>query len=66
MDTTILLRKLIAIERMIGKADPNTLRNLVFDAEDYLLQMQKQQAEAFLAKAWREQVADLEPLSKAS
>jgi len=62
MNSTVLLRKLIAIERQIGKTDPNTLRSLVLDAEDYLLQTQKQQADSFLAEAWREGVAGVEML----
>ncbi|MGD0154499.1 MAG: hypothetical protein ABSB50_00280 [Terracidiphilus sp.] len=66
MNTTVLLRKLIAIERMIGKTDANTLRGLVFDAEDYLLGMQKEQADSFLAQAWREQLSGLEILRDAS
>jgi hypothetical protein len=66
MNTTVLLRKLIAIERMIGRTDTNTLRGLVFDAEDYLLGMQKEQADSFLAQAWREQVAGLDLLRDAS
>jgi hypothetical protein len=66
MNSTILLRKLIAIERMIGKADNNTLRALVCDAEDYLIQMQGAQAKSFLAKAWREGIAPPELLRRAS
>ncbi len=57
MNSTILLRKLIAIERMVGKTDNNTLRGLVYDAEEYLIQMQSAQAKSFLAEAWREGIA---------
>lgn len=46
MNPTILLQKLIAIERAIGVASNNTLRDLVYDAESYLLQMQKEEVEA--------------------
>ena len=66
MNSTVLLRKLIAIERMVGKTDNNTLRELVYDAEDYLIQMQSAQANSFLAKAWREGVAPVEVLTRAS
>lgn len=57
MNSTVLLRKLIAIERMVGKTDNNTLRGLVYDAEDYLIQMQSAQAKSFLAEAWRDGMA---------
>lgn len=50
MHSTILLRKLIAIERMIGKADNDTLRNLLYDAEDFLIQMQSAQGKSFFAE----------------
>ncbi len=60
MNGTILLRKLIAIERMIGKADANTLRNLLYDAEDYLIQMQSAECKSFFQEALREEPARLE------
>lgn len=66
MSSTVLLRKLIVIERMIGKADNNTLRGLVYDAEDYLIQMQSAQAKSFLAEAWRESIAPPDVLRRAS
>lgn len=66
MNSTVLLRKLIAIERSIGKIDNNTLRNLVFDAEDYLIQMQKERADSFLAGPLREGVVQLNLLRQAS
>jgi len=66
MNCTVLLRKLIAIERMVGKADNNTLRSLVYDAEDYLIQMQSAQAKSFLAEAWRDGIAPSQLLSRAS
>ncbi len=66
MNCTVLLRKLIAIERMVGKADNNTLRSLVYDAEDYLIQMQSIQAKSFLAEAWRESIAPAELLARTS
>jgi hypothetical protein len=42
---------------MVGKTDNNTLRGLVYDAEDYLIQMQSAQAKSFLAEAWRDGIA---------
>jgi hypothetical protein len=41
MNHTILLQKLIAIERAIGVETNNTIRDLVYDAENHLLQMQR-------------------------
>ena len=60
MNGTILLRKLIAIERMIGKADANTLRNLLYDAEDYLIQMQSAECKSFFREAVRDEQTQLE------
>jgi len=53
MELTVLLNKLIAIERSIGTANNNRLRDLVYDAQDCLLTIQKRRAESFLANAWR-------------
>ncbi len=65
MNSTVLLRKLIAIERMVGNTDNNTLRGLVYDAEDYLIQMQSAQAKSFLAEAWRDGMAPSDVLRRA-
>jgi hypothetical protein len=62
MNCTILLRKLIAIERMIGKAEDDTLRNLLYDAEDFVVQMQSVQGKSFVCAALREEQAQLEPI----
>jgi len=53
MNNTILLQKLIAIEKSIGMADNRTIRQLVYEAEDYLLQLQKDRAQSFLLDSWR-------------
>jgi hypothetical protein len=53
MNSTILLQKLIAIERSIGMADNGTIRQLVYEAEDYLLQIQRDRAQSFLQDSWR-------------
>jgi hypothetical protein len=54
MNLTVLLQKLITIERSIGSADNALVRSLVYDAQDFLLQMQKEPAEDFLATAWND------------
>ena len=53
MNNTILLQKLIAIEKSIGMADNATIRQLVYEAEDYLLQLQKDRAQSFFRDSWR-------------
>ena len=53
MNHTILLRKLIAIERAIGVANNNTIRNMVYEAESYLLQLQRDYRETLPADAKR-------------
>ena len=45
MDSGCLLERLIEIERAIGVKDPITLRRMVIDTQDYVLQMQKEYAE---------------------
>jgi len=47
MNNTVLLQKLIAIERSIGTVDNRTLRQLVYEAEDCLLEIQKESAQSF-------------------
>lgn len=42
---TILLQKLIAIERAIGTASNKTIRDMVYDAENHLLQMQREEVQ---------------------
>jgi hypothetical protein len=58
---TDLLQKLIAIEKSIGLEPNSAIRGMVQDAQDCLLQMQKEQAESLLAGPWR--VATLRPES---
>jgi hypothetical protein len=53
MNNTVLLQKLIAIERSIGTADNGTLRQLVYEAEDCLLEIQKEQAQSFILHSGR-------------
>jgi len=53
MNHTVLLQKLIAIERSIGTADNGTLRELVYEAEDCLLKIQKERAQSFILDSWR-------------
>jgi hypothetical protein len=54
MNHTLLLKKLIAIERAIGVANNNTLRYLVYEAESYLLQMQREMVVAPSVRPGRE------------
>lgn len=65
--TTVLLKKLLTIERAIGTADHTTLRELVNEAEECLLQMQKERVESFMQDArhgMREPVHSLNRLSQ--
>ena len=66
MNLTVLLQKLIAIERSIGTTSNSMVRNLVYDAQDCLLQMQKERADEFLATAWRDTILQTDWLRKAS
>ena len=66
MNCTILFRKLIAIERMIGKADDDTLRNLLYDAEDCVIQMQSAQGKSFFQEALNRADVKLELLGERS
>ncbi len=54
MNSTVLLKKLIEIERSIGTANNLTLRDQLHDAQDYLLGMQKETADRLLARCWRD------------
>jgi hypothetical protein len=46
MNHTVLLQKLIAIERAIGVANNSTVRNMVHESQSHLLQMQREAVEA--------------------
>jgi hypothetical protein len=46
MNTTVLLQKLIEIERSIGVETNATIRNQVLDLQDHVLEMQKQTLES--------------------
>jgi hypothetical protein len=46
MNHTLLLHKLIAIERAIGVANDNTVRNMVYESQSHLLKMQREAVEA--------------------
>jgi hypothetical protein len=50
----VLLQKLLAIEQAVGVATNIALRNLLQDAQDYVLQMQRERVEGF----WKEQGRD--------
>ena len=66
MNSTILLQKLIAIERSIGTATNSSLRDMVHDAQACLLHMQKENAERFLAQSWRDVAPQANWLRKVS
>ena len=53
MNNTVLLQKLLLIERSIGVTDNDTLRQLVYEAEDCLLQIQKERAQSFILDSSR-------------
>jgi hypothetical protein len=53
MNNTVLLQKLIAIERSIGTVDNRTLRQLIYEAEDCLLEIQKESAQSFILDSSR-------------
>ncbi len=53
MTTTVLLQKLLTIEQAIGTADNCTLRQLIYEAENCLLQIQKERAQEFFRDYWR-------------
>ena len=52
MTTMVLLQKLITIEQAIGSADNGTLRQLIYEAEDCLLGIQKERAVEFYKDYW--------------
>lgn len=66
MNITVLLQKLIAIERSIGTADNSTLRRLVHEAEDCLLQIQKERAQSFFLDSWRGAMPELHLMGEVS
>jgi hypothetical protein len=66
MNNTILLQKLIAIEKSIGAADNGTLRQLVYEAEDCLLQLQKERAQSFFLDSWRATMPRFHVISEVS
>lgn len=50
MSTRILLQKLIDIEKSIGKETDKTILYMVLDAEDHLLEMQREMTESLRHK----------------
>jgi len=65
VNSTILMKKLIVLERSIGTASNTRLRDLVYEAQDCLLEMQRENAENFFAEAWRVGMSELELFRKA-
>ncbi|MGB7266311.1 MAG: hypothetical protein WBC92_12420 [Terracidiphilus sp.] len=66
MNSTVLLKKLLAIEQAIGTATNITIRDLVHEAQACLLEMQRENAERFLAQTWRDTTQQADWLRKAS
>jgi hypothetical protein len=64
MNTTVLLEKLIDIERFVGVAPDAELRRKVIDIEEYVLRMQSESAEglrhAMVASSGRRPEAQME------
>lgn len=58
MSYTVLLQKLLVIESAIGKVPSGTVRDLVQEAQDYLLKLQKERAEIALAVHAGQRLAD--------
>lgn len=54
MNSTVLLQKLIVIERSIGTVDHATLRMLVQEAMECVLQMQNDSAETLVHRSYNE------------
>ena len=65
-NSTVLLQKLIALESSIGKANNAKLRQLVHEAEDYLLQLQKEHAQGLFKDCWRTALQRLHSLREFS
>lgn len=53
MQNIALLQKLVSMEQSIGTADNGTLRQLVYEAEDCVLKIQKERAAEFYRAYWR-------------
>jgi hypothetical protein len=66
MDSTGLMHKLLAIERAIGVESNRTIREMVEDAQDCLLQIQKERAEGLSARAWSDAMPRPNMLRRAS
>jgi len=58
MSHTVLLQKLLVIESAIGKVPNGAVRDLVQEAQLYLLNLQKERAETSLGLQNRKDLAD--------
>jgi hypothetical protein len=45
MDCSLILRRLSEIERAIGVLDPFSIRKMIIETQDYVLQYQKESAQ---------------------
>jgi hypothetical protein len=48
MNTAHLITQLLEIEKAIGKIDPATIRSMVFEAEESILQIEQQMIDLLL------------------
>jgi hypothetical protein len=66
MNSTILLQKLLAIEQSVGLATNRALRASLQDAQDYVLQMQRERVEGFWKEPGRDTKQRFDFLRRAS
>jgi hypothetical protein len=66
MNSTVLLQKLLAIERSIGVATNSELRKLLQDVQDSVLQMQRERIEGFWKEPGRDSKQRFDFLRRAS
>jgi hypothetical protein len=66
MNSSVLLQKLLAIEQAVGVATNIALRNLLQDAQDYVLQMQRERVEGFWKESGRDSKLRFNFLRRAS
>jgi hypothetical protein len=66
MNSTVLLQKLLAIERSVGVATTSELRKLLQDVQDSVLQMQRERVEGFWKEPGRDSKQRFDFLRRAS
>lgn len=66
MNKATLLHKLFVMEQSIGATDNDTLRQLVHEAEECVLKIQKERANEFYRAYWRSSSPGLHLLDQLS